>query len=115
VSTPDAAQTVPRSEFLEGMSVVSPGFNTWRATEQARLAALALRLLAEICRGRAPLRRRGGAAQHEQSDAPEPILSQDAICPKIPDDGQLLTLMPYDGFRARTCLEGPIIVQLTGR
>lgn len=39
------APAIPTGEFLEGLSGVSAEFDSWRATEQARLAALATRLL----------------------------------------------------------------------
>jgi TolB-like protein len=45
---PDAAQAVPSGEFLEGLTAISPSFDTWRATEQARLSALACKVLGDL-------------------------------------------------------------------
>jgi len=45
---PDAAQAVPSGEFLEGLTAISPGFDTWRATEQGRLSALACKVLGDL-------------------------------------------------------------------
>jgi TolB-like protein/Tfp pilus assembly protein PilF len=61
---PDMAESmlaIPEGEFLEGMAGISPTFDTWRATEQARLSTLAGRLLGELA-GRAEGERRFGDA-----------------------------------------------------
>ena len=46
--TAHVTRTVWSGEFLEGLSGISPAFDTWRATEQTRLSVLASHLLCKL-------------------------------------------------------------------
>jgi TolB-like protein/DNA-binding SARP family transcriptional activator len=72
--TAESVQAVPEGEFLEGMTGISPAFDTWRVTEQARLAAQAVNLLDELA-GRAEAQRRfaDAAALLTQALAIDPL------------------------------------------